>query len=39
MYAYVISKNITVLSSYDPTHPEWLAEDLAIFGARCSAVD
>ena len=31
MYAYVALYNITVLSSYDPTHPQWLAEDLAIF--------
>ena len=37
MYAYVASKNITVLSSYDPSHPDWLAEDLAIFDVRLHA--
>jgi|EP01046_Picozoa_sp_COSAG06_P041528 hypothetical protein len=24
MYAYVHQKNITVLSSYDPAHPDWV---------------
>ena len=33
MYAYVAQHNITVLSSYDPTHPEWLEDDLKIFNA------
>ena len=31
MYRYVHQKDITVLSSYDPNHPEWLADDLGIF--------
>jgi len=37
MYAYVAAKNITVLSSYDPDHPEWLAEDMAIFDWKLTA--
>lgn len=31
MYAYVSMRNITVLSAYDPQHPGYLPEDLAIF--------
>jgi len=30
-YAYVSYYDITVLSTYDQSHPEWLAEDVAIF--------
>lgn len=37
LYAYVYQKNITVLSSYDPTHSEWLAEDIGIFDIQLSA--
>ena len=36
MYAYVAAKNITVLSTYDPSHPEWLAEDIGIFNVKLS---
>lgn len=36
MYAYVSSRDITVLSSYSPDHPEYVAQDLAIFGFRLS---
>ena len=36
-YAYVAEYNITVLSSYDPSHPEWLAQDLALFDVTLSA--
>ena len=35
MYSYVLSRNITVLSSYDPKRPEVSA---ASFGARCHVV-
>ena len=31
MYAYVKQHSIVVLSSFDPKHPSYLAEDLAIF--------
>ena len=27
MYAYVHQKNITVLSSYDPAHPDWVRDN------------
>lgn len=37
MYAYVHSKNITVLSTYDPSHPNYVMEDLAIFNIKLSA--
>lgn len=36
MYAYLSNRNISVLSSYDPSHPDWVKEDLAIFGIRLS---
>jgi diketogulonate reductase-like aldo/keto reductase len=36
MYAYISMRNITVLSSYDPSHPEWLADDLGIFDIKLS---
>lgn len=36
MYTYVRQYNITVLSSYDPKHPEYTAEDLAIFDITLS---
>ena len=39
MYAYVLAHNITVLSSYDPNHPEWLAQDLAIFDVTLSPTE
>jgi diketogulonate reductase-like aldo/keto reductase len=39
MYAYVHQKNITVLSSYDPTHPDWVKQDLAIFDIRLSDIE
>jgi diketogulonate reductase-like aldo/keto reductase len=34
MYAYVHQNDITVLSSYDPHHPEWVTEDLDIFNIK-----
>lgn len=37
MYAYVAAKNITVLSSFDPAHPKWLADDIAIFGVTLTS--
>jgi diketogulonate reductase-like aldo/keto reductase len=39
MYSYVATQNITVLSSYDPQHPEWLADDMSIFDIKLSADD
>ena len=30
MYAYVHQKNITVLSSYDPAHPDWVKVAISI---------
>ena len=39
MYAYVLAYNVTVLSSYDPSHPEWLAEDLALFDFGLSTAE
>ena len=39
MYAYVHQKNITVLSTYDPQHPDWVKEDLAIFDIQLSAAE
>ena len=39
MYAYVLAHNITVLSSYDPSHPDWLEEDLAIFNFTLSSAE
>ena len=36
-YAYVAAHNITVLSSFDPAHPEWLADDLTVFDVALSA--
>ena len=37
MYAYVHQKNITVLSSFDPAHPDWVKEDLNIFEVKLTA--
>ncbi len=31
MYAYVHQHDLTVLSTYDPAHPEYVEQDLAIF--------
>merc|ERR1712086_837323 len=31
LYSYINSKNVTVLSSYDPTKPQYLVQDLQIF--------
>ena len=39
MYAYVHQKNITVLSTFDPQHPDWVKEDLAIFDIQLSAAE
>eukprot|EP00756_Hemistasia_phaeocysticola_P022963 Hpha_TRINITY_DN15865_c4_g3::TRINITY_DN15865_c4_g3_i2::g.188439::m.188439 len=36
MYAYVRAYNITVLSTFDPNHPEWATEDVAIFNITLS---
>jgi len=37
LYAYVHSYNITVLSSFSTSHPEYTAQDLAIFGIQLTA--
>jgi diketogulonate reductase-like aldo/keto reductase len=37
LYAYVYAKDATVLSSYNPAHPQYVQEDLAIFDVRLSA--
>ena len=37
MYAYVYQKNITVLSTYDPQHPDWVKQDLGIFDIKLTA--
>ena len=37
MYAYVSARNITVLSTYDPQHPDWAGEDVDIFDIELAA--
>ena len=39
MYAYVSNHNITVLSSFDPAHMDWMEEDVAALGVRLSAAE
>jgi len=39
LFSYVYSYNITVLSSYDPIHPSYVEEDLAIFRIKLSAAE
>ena len=37
MYAYVSAYNATVLSTYDPQHPDWAAQDVGIFEVALAA--
>ena len=39
LYRYVSSKNITVLSTYEPQHQDWAEEDVAIFQLVLSSTE
>ena len=39
MYAYVSNHNITVLSTFDPTHMDWMKEDVGALSVRLSPAE